>query len=100
MAAAWRRGYLPSAALCAIVAAYLIGTVLPTYGHPLYPFFEVIITSLRENHPHIDHAISEKEFAALILTWLAAYLFVISARWTTGHQSDALSTRPTFPADE
>jgi hypothetical protein len=35
---------------------------------------------MRENHPHIDHAISEKEFAALILTWLAAYLFVISAR--------------------
>ena len=80
MAAAWRRGYLPSAALYAFVAAYLIGTVLPTYGHPLYPFFEAAIKSMRENHPHIDHAISEKEFAALILTWLAAYLFVISTR--------------------
>ncbi|MGZ6241664.1 MAG: glycosyltransferase family 87 protein [Candidatus Binataceae bacterium] len=79
MAAAWRRGYLPSAALYAFVAAYLIGTVLPTYGHPLYPFFEAAIKSMREKHPHIDHAISEKEFAALILTWLAAYLFVISA---------------------
>jgi hypothetical protein len=89
MAAAWRRGYLPSAALYALVVAYLIGTVLPTYGHPLYPSFEAVIHSLRANHPHIDHAITEKEFAALILTWLAAYLFVLSARWAPRRASSA-----------
>jgi Glycosyltransferase family 87 len=80
MAAAWRRSQLSPFALYAMGAAYLVSTLVPSYGHPLYPLFSSATEPFLKNHVHIDHVLSEKEFAALILTWLAAYLFVTDTR--------------------
>jgi len=62
IAAGWRRGDLPPITLYAITAAYLIGTLLPSYGHPLSPLMSAAIANLPAQHPHIDHALTEREF--------------------------------------
>lgn len=80
MAAAWRRSRLSAPALYAIGAAYVVGTLVPTYGHPIYPLFTWATESWLSNHIHVGHVLSEKEFTALIFTWLAAYFFVTDAR--------------------
>ena len=77
MVAAWLRKSLSSPALYAITASYLISTLIPTYGHP---FFSIInAATMKLNNAHLNHILSEKEFASLIFTWLAAYLFAAHA---------------------
>jgi hypothetical protein len=76
MAAAWRRHELPRRVLYAIGASYLVMTVFPSGGHPMFPFVHPVMVGLVKDHVHIVHVLTENEFASLMLAWLAAFWFV------------------------
>ena len=80
MAAAFTRQEISRGTLYAIAGSYLVMTVLPSGGHPLFPIMHAAMLVLEKNHEHLVHVFAESEFAALVLAWLAAFWFVRAAR--------------------
>ncbi len=84
MAAAWRRQEIPRRALYAISGSYLVTTLVPCPGHPIFPVAHAAMLALEKNHLHIVHLLTENEFTSLALAWLAAFWFVTTARARIG----------------
>jgi hypothetical protein len=80
MAATWGRRELPTRVLYAISGSYLVTTLFPSAGHPLWLLRRSAEIALEKNHAQIVHILSESEFVSLALAWLAAYWFVTAVR--------------------
>jgi len=88
MAAAWRRQELSRPVLYAITASYLVTTLFPSYGHPIFPIWHAaMLAAENSHHLHIVHVFTETEFTSLALAWFAAFWFVTTARENTGSVS-------------
>jgi hypothetical protein len=80
MAAAWRRQELSRRVLYAISGSYIVTTLIPSSGHPLFYYSRPAILALEKNHLHIVHMLTENEFTSLVLAWVAALWFVTDLR--------------------
>jgi hypothetical protein len=75
MCSSWSRGELPPRVAYAIFGSYLVTTLVPPWGHPLFPILHSVTMALEAKHLHIVHVLTEHEFLSLALAWLAAYWF-------------------------